>query len=255
MTISGETIDYGPCAFMDAYDPDTVFSSIDRFGRYRYGQQPGIAHWNLARLAESLLPLLDADERRAIDRANEILSAFSGQFERAWLAAFRAKIGLATEEAQDAELIRDLLSAMHAGHLDFTNTFRALAEGLAATGGLPPAWIERWSARLAREGSVEEGAAAKGPNAGGAGAVAGGVTGVVTGAVSARDRMRASNPAIIPRNHRVEEALSAAEAGDFSPFERLVAAVRRPFDPHADDAVFREPAPPEFCGYRTFCGT
>jgi uncharacterized protein YdiU (UPF0061 family) len=247
MTISGETIDYGPCAFMDAYDPNTVFSSIDRFGRYRYGQQPGIAHWNLARLAESLLPLLDADAPRAIDRANEILAAFPERYERAWRAAFRAKLGLTAEEAEcageaggadDAALIRDMLAAMHAGTLDFTNTFRALTEGRAAASGLPPAWIERWRARLLRESSAEMRTR---------------VGDELTS--TAVEIMRAANPAIIPRNHRVEEALDAAEMGDLAPFEALVSALRRPFNPGAEDTRFREPAPVGSERYQTFCGT
>ncbi|MFM7261663.1 MAG: protein adenylyltransferase SelO, partial [bacterium] len=231
MAVSGETIDYGPCAFIDAFDPESVFSSIDRHGRYRYSQQPAIAQWNLARLAESLLPLIiahEGDEARAVDRANELLGAFSAEYGRAWLGLFRAKIGLAREEADDGLLVRDLLAWMHAEKADFTNTFRALAEQTLAPNASRADWDARWQARLARESDAGR---------------------------SAPARMRATNPAVTARNHRVEEALAAAESGDLAPFEALVAALRRPFAPIAADAPFREPPPSDFCGYRTFCGT
>ncbi len=244
MTISGETIDYGPCAFLDRYDPETVFSSIDRFGRYRYSQQPAIAQWNLARLAEALLPLLEereGDEARAIDRANDVLAVFPATFEHARLAAFRAKVGLLSEHPEDVALITDLLAWMHASNADFTNTFCALADVVHEEHGsfdaLPGddkskhafvAWHARWRARIAREVDGVHGVAA---------------------------RLRAMNPALIPRNHRVEEALAAAESGNLASFESLADALRRPFHPLPTDAPFREPAPAEFCGYRTFCGT
>jgi uncharacterized protein YdiU (UPF0061 family) len=254
MTISGESIDFGPCAFMDAYDPDTVFSSIDRFGRYRYREQPGIAHWNLARFAESLVAVLDDDRDRAIDLANEILAQFPERFARAWLEGMRAKLGLSQDvrtpdaahaaggedslDGADRALVDELLAWMHAARADFTGTFRALADasspGELTTAGLAPdarlaAWATRWRERLARErAGVEE----------------------------ISRRMRHSNPALIPRNHRVEEALGAAEhGGDLGLFTTLAAAVRRPYEPRASDAPLRGPAPPEFCGYRTFCGT
>ena len=244
MTISGETIDYGPCAFIDAYDPESVFSSIDRFGRYRYSQQPAIAQWNLARLAESLLPLLiahEGEESRAVDRANEMLALFPTAFEEAWLSGFRSKLGLVSKESGDGALARDLLAWMHASNADFTNTFAmlaGLARGMsdrcdvskcdAAAQSKFVEWHARWRDRLARD---------------------------IDGGEAAPSRLRAANPAIIPRNHRVEEALAAAEAGDLAPFELLVRAVQRPFDPQPSDARYREPAPAEFAGYRTFCGT
>ena len=231
MAVSGETIDYGPCAFIDTFDPESVFSSIDRHGRYRYSQQPAIAQWNLARLAESLLPLMIAhagEEARAVDRANELLGVFPAEYDRAWVESFRAKLGLAAEESDDAALARDFLAWMHAAKADFTNTFRALAEPVPVPDASRARWDARWHARLARESDAGR---------------------------SAPARMRAANPAVIARNHRVEEVLAAAEAGDLAPFEALLAALRRPFAPTAADAVFREPPPPEFCGYRTFCGT
>jgi uncharacterized protein YdiU (UPF0061 family) len=244
MTISGETIDYGPCAFIDAYDPESVFSSIDRFGRYRYSQQPAIAQWNLARLAESLLPLLikqEGDESRAVDCANEMLALFPAAFEEAWLSGFRSKLGLVSKESSDGALARDLLAWMHESNADFTNTFAMLCASThgmiercdlskcnAAAQSKFAAWHARWCARLARE---------------------------VDGGVAAASRLRAANPALIARNHRVEEALAAAEAGDLAPIESFVAALQRPFDLQPSDARYREPAPAEFAGYRTFCGT
>jgi uncharacterized protein YdiU (UPF0061 family) len=246
MTISGESIDFGPCAFMDAYDPDTVFSSIDRFGRYRYREQPRIAHWNLARFAESLVAVLDDDRDRAIDLANEILGRFPERFACAWLDGMRAKLGLsqdvrtpdAARDDADRALVEELLAWMHAARADFTNTFRALSEvqgaGQWPSSGLPldarlESWLARWRERLAAERA---------------------------GVDELARRMRLANPALIPRNHRVEEVLAAAEhAGDLAPFTTLATALRRPFEPHAGDAPLREPAPSEFCGYRTFCGT
>ena len=231
MAVSGETIDYGPCAFLDAYDPGTTFSSIDRFGRYAYGSQPGIAQWNLARFAEALVPLLDpegrGDEERAVAVANDALAAFPAAFRAHWLRGMRAKLGLRDEEDGDDALARDLLAAMQVAKSDFTATFRALAEGRTPAG--LDEWTPHWHARLARETRPAD---------------------------DARAAMRAANPAIIPRNHRVEAALAAAEReGDLAPFEALLAAVRRPFDPPAELAHFAEPPSPEWCGYRTFCGT
>ena len=240
MSVAGETIDYGPCAFMDAYDPATVFSSIDRHGRYAYANQPAIAHWNLARLAECLLPLLDPDGKRAVEVAGAILAGFGDAFDAAYVDGFRAKIGLATPQPEDAALIRDLLARMAHGKADFTLTFRGLgraAEGDAADPALrvlfddPAAfdeWAVRWRARLASE--------PKGP-------------------AERRAAMDAVNPAIVPRNHRVEEALAAAMAGDLSPFERLHAALARPFEDRPDVARYAELPPKREAAYRTFCGT
>ncbi|NHA14197.1 YdiU family protein [Thioalkalivibrio sp. XN279] len=231
MAVSGETIDYGPCAFMDAYDPGTVFSSIDRNGRYAYANQPPIAQWNLARLAEALLPLVDETPAAAVERVTPVVHGFAARFERHWLAVMRAKLGLASAEESDAELAQGLLDRMQAAGLDYTLTFRALAE---AAGGAPaPAgldgWLHEWRARLGRDAqSPEERVAA----------------------------MRGANPAVIPRNHRVEEALAAAvEREDFGPFERLRVMLAQPFDVDADTAAFLAPPVQPDPRYRTFCGT
>jgi len=234
MAISGETIDYGPCAFMDVYDPDTVFSSIDHQGRYAYGNQPPIAQWNLARLAEALLPMFADDQSVAIESANAALERFTARFRHHWLAGMRGKLGLATEEDDDAALAEALLAWMHETRADFTNTFRALSapDGTdAALLGDPgfAAWHARWQARLAREAATPEARVA---------------------------RMQRHNPAIIPRNHRVEAALTAAaDHGDLAPLERLLAALATPFDYARVPAEFAEPAAPDARPYRTFCGT
>ncbi len=233
MALSGETIDYGPCAFMDDYSPDTVFSSIDRRGRYAYGQQPEIARWNLARLAEAMLPLFHEDEKTSVDLANEALGTFDDLFQGYWLSGMRSKLGLLTAENEDAALVRELLDWMHASHMDFTNTFRALGDESAIaqpayidSGYL--AWHERWSSRLSRQ--------AQSP-------------------AEAVETMRAHNPAVIPRNHKVEEALSAAvEHGDLSVMQRLVEVLAHPYASgvHSD---FTTPPPPGAGIYQTFCGT
>jgi uncharacterized protein YdiU (UPF0061 family) len=233
MTISGETIDYGPCAFMDAYDPATVFSSIDRGGRYAYGNQPAIAQWNLARLAETLLPLIDETTEAAIAPATAVLEEFPSRFHASWLRGMRAKLGLAEGADDDDALAADLLALMHAQGVDFTSCFRSLsaaARGDAAEAraffGDPAAfdaWAERWRPRLA------------------------------PGAADAMDRV---NPVYIARNHHVEDALAAATAGDLGPFERLVDVVARPFDERPGLEPYAAPAPSGFCdGYQTFCGT
>jgi uncharacterized protein YdiU (UPF0061 family) len=236
MAISGETIDYGPCAFMDRYDPATVFSSIDSRGRYAYGNQPSIAQWNLARLAETLLPLIDADTDRAIARATEVVHGFPEQYERHWLTGMRAKLGLASEDEADLNLATGFLAALEGGKVDYTLAFRRLADAvlgdeapiraLFSDASAYELWSKRWRARLARE-AVEPTARAA--------------------------AMRRVNPAFIPRNHRVEEALSAAvERSDFAPFETLLHILERPFDDHPEFAAFAEP-PPEGQGhYRTF---
>ncbi len=231
MTVSGETIDYGPCAFMDAYDPATVFSSIDRNGRYAYANQPPIAQWNLARLAEALLPLVDATPAAAVERVTPVVQGFAARFERHWLAVMRAKLGLAEAEEGDAELAQALLDRMQAEGLDFTLTFRALAE--AGDGGEAPAgldgWLEDWRARLARDPQAPAERAAA---------------------------MRGVNPAVIPRNHRIEAALAAAVEGeDFGPFERLRAILAQPYAAEAEDAAFMAPPAEPDPLYRTFCGT
>ncbi len=231
MALSGETIDYGPCAFMDGFDPARVFSSIDHMGRYAWNAQPNMAHWNLARLAEALLPLIHPDENAAIKAAEQVLEGFSPAFEAAWLATFRAKIGLTTQEPGDRALIQGLLARMAGCRADFTATFRALAGGSAAKHITDPgawdSWAPDWQARLARE-----------PDPDGAPA-----------------RMRAANPALIPRNHQVEAMIQAALTGDFAPFHRLLAVLSRPFDDQPEAADLARPPAPDEEVRQTFCGT
>jgi uncharacterized protein YdiU (UPF0061 family) len=260
MTISGETIDYGPCAFMEACDPATVFSSIDHAGRYAYGNQPHIARWNLARLAEALLPLMvaDGDDKaevgRAVARVSEVIDAFPAWYAAALLNGQRAKLGLAAatpaDDAGDSQLVQDWLTLLQAQAVDFTLAWRHLAD--AAHGEVPhgeqaaqlralfadPAALDIWLARWRQRCACDE--AAGGPH-GTARAVA----------------MRGVNPRVIARNHRVEEALAAAsDHGELQPFHQLLAALRDPYGEAPALAPYAEPAPPEqTAGYRTFCGT
>ncbi|GAA5146756.1 YdiU family protein [Nocardioides marinquilinus] len=231
VTISGETIDYGPCAFLDAFDPGTVFSSIDHQGRYAYGNQPPITEWNLARLAEALLPLLDPDEARAIEVATDALGGFRDRYAAHWTAGLRRKLALpdGLDDAVATPLTDDALALLQAGRVDFTSFWRGL--GAAARGDTEPvrglfldlpgidAWLERWRA--------------VGPDA------------------AALDRV---NPAYVPRNHLVEEALDAAGGGDLAPVGRLLDAVTRPYDVRPGLERYAEPGP-EDPAYRTFCGT
>jgi len=285
-TISGETIDYGPCAFIEAYDPATVFSSIDHGGRYAYGNQPQIARWNLARLAEALLPLLaDADDApaatRAVAQVTEVIDAFPGLYRAALLRGRRAKLGLrdsaGADDEADAALADDWLALLQRERIDFTLGWRRLvaaaagdASALRALFGepsAPDAWLARWRARCAAEDAAVGDAGADDIGVAdlvaGDGAAAGGATGGAACAgppslASARvRRMRAANPYVIARNHRVEEALAAAsDDGDLGPFERMLDAVRRPFVENPEQAAYAEPASAEAtAGYRTFCGT
>lgn len=237
MALSGETIDYGPCAFLDAYHPETVFSSIDRAGRYAYGNQPDIAHWNLARLAEALLPLIDGDQEKAAAAAEEMLSRFPKAFRRHHQVGLRAKLGLITEEEDDWELAGKLLEWMQAAGADFTSTFVALNKsrqgGLIQDGqlvGNPTfmAWHGQWVARLTRQNHTKE---------------------------EVGDVMRWANPVIIPRNHRVEEALAAAVSGDLNPMRRLLEVLAHPFGETPDNEAYRGAPAPGAPPYRTFCGT
>lgn len=234
MTISGETIDYGPCAFMDAYDPATVFSSIDRGGRYAYGNQPYIGGWNLARFAETLLPLIHEDEQRAIDMAQEALSDYTEQFHFYWLAGMRAKLGLFNEEKEDETLIADLLHLMQAYQADYTNTFRALTLAKREETALFRSpefkeWQVKWQERRKRqEHSIQ----------------------------ASQQLMQNNNPAVIPRNHRVEEALKAAvEEGDYSIMERLLYVLAEPFAYTAEQEEYCQLPEPSPIPYRTYCGT
>lgn len=233
-TISGETIDYGPCAFMDAYDPETVFSSIDRHGRYAYGNQPPIANWNLARFAEALLPLLHEEREKAVGLAQEAIEGFSDLYHRHWLNGMRAKLGLFSEEDEDSTLVEELLSLMHEHGADYTNTFRALT--LDQTEELPmhgtgqwTQWYTRWQARLERQAKTRD---------------------------DIRELMRNANPSVIPRNHRVEEALSAAVDGDdLSVVERFLTVLQTPFSYTQGNEAYAELPKPTGKPYRTFCGT
>ena len=232
MALSGETIDYGPCAFMDTYDPETVFSYIDHGGRYAYGNQPPITQWNLARLAEAMLPLFDADVDRAVVRATAALQRFPELFEQHWLEGMRSKLGLFTQEPGDKALVDDLLVLMQRQSADFTNTFRSLTMGSVAEDApnADPEWASwhcRWEARRLRQPQ---------PRA------------------EAEDMMRRHNPAFIPRNYTVEEALLAATAGDFSVMQRLLEVLATPYDHDRDVPSFSTPDPAAE-PYRTFCGT
>ncbi len=232
MTMSGETIDYGPCAFMEAFDPATVYSSIDTGGRYAYANQPVVAEWNLARLAEALLPLIHDDQEQAVALAVESLGAFRQQYSAAWSAGMWAKLGLGdgVDDAVTSPLVDELLTLLQKNHVDYTSFFRQL--GAAARGDAEPArsllldlaavdaWVERWRAL--------------GPDA---------------------DLMDRVNPVYIPRNHLVEQALTAATEGDLEPIERLLDAVTTPYDERSGLERYAAPAPDDFGAYRTFCGT
>lgn len=238
MAVSGETIDFGPCAFLDEYDPRKVFSSIDQRGRYAYANQPGIGQWNIARLAECLLPLLHADEEQAVDAANSVLEAFGDLFQAAWLQRFQDKLGLSGESVGDRALISDFLALMEQGEADFTLTFRALSK-LAGGADVETLvqqfhqpvdlsdWLTRWHVRL------EDGRTP----------------------IERQAAMEAVNPALIARNHRIEEAIAAAVYGDFSYFHRLVDALSSPFAETPQEADLRLPPKPEERVTRTFCGT
>jgi uncharacterized protein YdiU (UPF0061 family) len=232
MTISGETIDYGPCAFMEAHDPATVFSSIDETGRYAYGNQPVVAQWNLARLAEALLPVISDDQEQAIALAVESLGTFASRYDAAWQTGLRAKLGLpeGLDDAVAAPLADEAMTLLRDNHVDHTSFFRLL--GGAARGDAEPLrslvldlagldeWLGRWRAL--------------GPDA------------------DAMDRL---NPLYVPRNHLVEEALAASTAGDPGPLERLLEALADPYTERPGLERYAEPAPEDFGDYRTFCGT
>lgn len=220
--VAGETIDYGPCAFMDAYHPDTVFSSIDRFGRYAYARQPEMANWNLAQFAIALLPLLGGDDAAA-EVASAAVRRFPGLYQAAWLDAFRAKIGLATAEDGDVDLIRTLLEDMARSGADFTNAFRALARSEA-----PDGWAAKWEERLARDGRPRE---------------------------EQIETMRKANPAVIPRNHRIEKAIQDAVSGNLETFRDLNRVLSTPYELEDADAAFADPPAPDERVLRTFCGT
>jgi uncharacterized protein YdiU (UPF0061 family) len=241
MSIAGETIDYGPCAFMDEYHPAKVFSSIDANGRYAYANQPRIAHWNLSRLAGALLPLIDEDREKAVAMAQSALDIFPARFEEAYVSGFRRKLGLAQIRDEDADLLQDLLDRMAENEADFTLTFRRLSD--AAAGGAeadarvgelfadPAAftqWVQKWRQRLAAEDVAPADRAAA---------------------------MKSVNPAFIPRNHRIQAIITAAQTSDFKPFEALNAVLSKPYSDQPEFAEYRDPPQPDEVVHRTFCGT
>lgn len=245
MSVAGETIDYGPCAFMDVYHPETVFSSIDRAGRYAYVNQPYIAHWNLACLAQALLPLLATDEEKAVNEAQAAVDAFPDLFKSARRDAMRSKIGLVGEQDGDDALLQDLLDRMADNRADFTQTFRALCdaeddpdnpveadEQIRSRFRDPQAfdvWAGKWRRRLQREDVAGE---------------------------TRQAAMRAVNPAFIPRNHRIEAVINAAvEHSDFKPFHELVAVLENPYDAQPEYAAYSDAPEPAEIVHRTFCGT
>ncbi|MBS0123048.1 protein adenylyltransferase SelO [Thetidibacter halocola] len=225
--ISGETIDYGPCAFMDEYDPETVFSSIDHHGRYAYVAQADVIVWNMAQLATALVALMPETDA-AIERFTAQINAMPDLIRAEWLRRFAAKIGIGAPRAEDADLVADFLDLMQAGSSDFTNSFRALAEGTARDQIADIAGYDAWHARWQKRIAVED---------------------------APDTRMRAANPAFIPRNHRVEEMIAAAVEGDDAPFHRLNAVLARPYEDQPESADLRRPPQPSEQVTATFCGT
>jgi len=228
--VAGITIDYGPCAFMDAYSPGKVFSSIDHQGRYAYGRQPEIAVWNMAQMASALLPLIDSDQNTAIEKATAVVHEFPDIYADAWLSVFRAKMGLIEAREDDADLLQGFLSLMARDGADFTNTFRALADGAS-----PLSQVDGggdWYQRLAQRRSDER-----------------------AGETDQTALMQRSNPAVIPRNHRIEEAIAAGVAGDMDPFETLAGVLATPYSLTPENAPFAQPPEPEEEVRQTFCGT
>ena len=233
MTLSGETIDYGPCAFMDAYDPRTVFSSIDHMGRYAYANQPDIAQWNLARLAETMLPLLDDEIEKAADTTEEAVNGFGALYKDKWLSMMRAKLGLFGARAEDESLITDLLDWMQRAGADYTNTFRHLTEekppqGKPYNDKTFKEWYTRWQAQLAKNTKPLK---------------------------SSLSLMRANNPAVIPRNQKVEQVLGAATNGDLKPLKDLLTALQEPYKNRSDLKPYQSPPKQDERVYQTFCGT
>ena len=230
MALSGETIDYGPCAFMDAYNPDTVFSSIDTYGRYAYKNQPKIAVWNLSRFAETLLPLLHEKNDKAIKLAQDAVAEFYELYHNNWISGMRKKLGIFNEKAEDEALIEELLYIMHKNNEDYTNTFIKLTFGNTLNDSAEyKEWHNKWQARLQRQNKTKD---------------------------KLFELMKNSNPAVIPRNHRVEEALRTADENeDYSVMDKLISVLKNPFAHSADQKEYAELPPPSFCNYKTFCGT
>ena len=233
MAISGETIDYGPCAFMDIYDPQTVFSSIDQFGRYSYSNQPNITKWNLARFAECLIPLIDPNKDKAIEIATETINNFDKNYEIKWINMMRDKLGLFGQDPKDLVLILDLLTWMHKNKADYTNTFCILMNENVQKNKIYNnenfiIWKKRWEERLKLNNNNPE---------------------------KFLKLMRSVNPLIIPRNHKVEEALESANNNDLSPLIKLIKILEKPYDKQQENIDYQSPAPIGNKKYQTFCGT
>ncbi|MGA0367536.1 MAG: protein adenylyltransferase SelO family protein, partial [Ilumatobacteraceae bacterium] len=231
VTISGETIDYGPCAFMDRFDPKTVFSSIDHGGRYAYGNQPMIGQWNMARFAEAIAPLIDSDPEVSVPQLVDVLKTFPDRYDSYWKSGLRTKLGLTSERADDDEMFVDLLKSMEENHVDFTSFFRRLADaarGDRAGVASMSAWVDRWLERVTAESDD------------------------LIATATAMDRV---NPAYVPRNHLVEEALAAGSEGDLSVLRTLLEALTHPFAERPGFDRFAEPAPADGAPYVTYCGT
>ena len=233
MAISGETIDYGPCAFMDTYNPETVFSSIDQHGRYAFFNQPGITKWNLARFAECLVPLIHEDKNTGIQIASETVNSFSEMYQKSWFKMMRKKLGLLGTDIKDEKLIIDLLSWMHKSKADYTNTFCVLMEQNFKKNKIYNNqsfldWKKQWKIRLKINNNLPE---------------------------ESLKLMRSSNPLIIPRNHKVEEALDAANSGDLKPTKNLIKILEKPYEDRQEIKDYQSPAPPSDKIYKTFCGT
>ncbi len=233
MTISGETIDYGPCAFMDTYDPKTVFSSIDEFGRYAYFNQPSIAKWNLARFAECLIPLIDSNKEKAIEIATETINSFDKTYEDKWINMMRDKLGLFGQDPKDQVLILDLLTWMHKNKSDYTNTFCFLMDENFQNNKIFNnenflVWKKRWKERLKQNNNTPE---------------------------KYLQLMKSVNPLVIPRNHKVEEALESANNDDLMPLKKLIKILENPYEKVEENIKYQSPAPISNNKYKTFCGT
>ena len=233
MSISGETIDYGPCAFMDTYDPQTVFSSIDELGRYAYFNQPSITKWNLARFAECLIPLIDTNKEKAIEVATEVINSFDKSYETKWINMMRDKLGLFGQDPKDQVLILDLLTWMHKNKADYTNTFCFLMDENFQHSKIYNdenflTWKERWKERLKLNNNTPE---------------------------KYLSLMKSVNPLVIPRNHKVEEVLESANNNDLSPLKKLINVLEKPYEKTKENIDYQSPAPVSDKKYKTFCGT